>query len=396
MTETITNPGLERDSGWADEAWSRAEAKIGRNARTIGAAFPNGTKDGRYVRGPAHDWVAGFWPGLLWLAYRENGDEELRRVAEACERQLAETLQTYDLLHHDVGFMFSLSSVAQHRLAEASGRGGDADAKRHALIAANLLAGRYNPQGEFIRAWPNWDEEDHTGWAIIDCLMNLPLLHWAGREIKDPRYKHVANRHADSVLRDFVRPDGSVCHIHRYDPETGAPIGSLAGQGYAADSAWARGASWALYGFALGYRYTGEARYREAALRVARFFVSRLPEDAVPYWDFFLPEAGRESMPRDSSAAAIAASGLLELAELSQADGEAGAEDAAWCRASAERIVRSLCDGCADWGDGHEGLLRHATGYYSRGVFVDESLIYGDYFFAEALAKLRGRKELFW
>ncbi|MCM3629152.1 glycoside hydrolase family 88 protein [Paenibacillus glycanilyticus] len=396
MTEQKLNPGMEWDLGWVDEAWCRAEAKIGRSARTIGAAFPNGTKDGRYVRGPEHDWVAGFWPGLLWLAYRENGDEELRRVAEACERQLADTLQTYDLLHHDVGFMFSLSSVAQHRLSEASGRGADEGAKRHALIAANLLAGRYNPQGEFIRAWPNWDEEDHTGWAIIDCLMNLPLLHWAGREIKDPRYKHIAIRHADSVLRDFLRPDGSVCHIFRYDPETGEPIEALAGQGYAADSAWARGASWALYGFALSYRYTGEARYREAALRVARFFVARLPEDAVPYWDFFLPEAGRELMPRDSSAAAIAASGLLELADLLKAGDVAAVEDAAWCRISAERIVWSLCDRYGQWGDEHEGLLRHATGYYSRGVYVDESLIYGDYFFVEALAKLRGRKELFW
>ncbi|WP_337098921.1 glycoside hydrolase family 88 protein [Paenibacillus sp. YIM B09110] len=396
MTEQRLNPGMIRDLGWAEEAWSRAEAKIVRSARTIGVAFPNGTKDGRYVKGPKHDWVAGFWPGLLWLAYRENGNEELRRVAEACERELAETLHTYDLLHHDVGFMFSLSSVAQHRLAEASERGGDEDAKRHALIAANLLAGRYNPQGEFIRAWPNWDEEDHTGWAIIDCLMNLPLLYWAGSAINDPRYKHIAIRHADSVLRDFVRQDGSVCHIFRYDPETGTPIESLAGQGNAADSAWARGASWALYGFALSYRYTGEARYREAALRVARFFVAQLPEDAVPYWDFFLPEAGRESMPRDSSAAAIAASGLLELAESLKADEGAGAVDAAWCRISAERIVRSLCDRYAEWGEEHEGLLRHATGYYSRGVYVDESLIYGDYFFVEALAKLRGRKDLFW
>jgi unsaturated chondroitin disaccharide hydrolase len=223
--------------------------------------------------------------------------------------------------------------------------------------------------------------------------MNLPLLYWAGGEIKDPRYKHIAVRHADSVLRDFLRPDGSVCHIFRYDPETGKPLGSLAGQGYAAESAWARGASWALYGFALSYRYTGEIRFLEASLRVARFFVSRLPEDGIPYWDFFLPEDALKAMPRDSSAAAIAASGLLELAESCGQRGDA--EDAAWCWTVAEHLARSLCERCADW-DGGEGMLLHATGYYARGVFVDESLIYGDYFFAETLAKLRGRNPSFW
>ncbi|MDG0809547.1 glycoside hydrolase family 88 protein [Cohnella rhizosphaerae] len=153
-------------------------------------------------------------------------------------------------------------------------------------------------------------------------MMNLPLLYWASREIEDPRYRLIAEIHADTVLREFVQADGSVHHIVSFDPETGERRGALAGQGYAADSAWSRGAAWALYGFALSYTYTGKDKYLAAAQKAARFFLDHLPADLVPYWDFRLP-ADAEEMPKDSSAAAIAASGLMELA-FSLQGGEGG------------------------------------------------------------------------
>ncbi|MBO7742714.1 glycoside hydrolase family 88 protein [Paenibacillus sp. MWE-103] len=382
--ETDTNArGQAADTeAWIASAWNRTAAKIARNAADIGASFPHASLGGRYNACPAHDWGAGFWPGLLWLAYRETGDAKLRETAEALERKLAETLTAYDELHHDVGFMFSLSSVAQHKLL------GDADARRHGLMAANLLAGRFNVNGDFIRAWPDWNGEDHSGWAIIDCMMNLPLLYWASKELGDPRYKHIAMRHADMVLREFVRPDGSAYHIVCFDPETGERVGALAGQGYAPESAWARGAAWALHGFALSYGYTGEHRFLNAAKRVAQFFLARLPEDKVPYWDFRLPDVS--GMPRDSSAAAIAASGLLELAS------HAGGADAEFYRSAGAAIVRSLDERYGAWEQDEQGLLLHATGYYEKNAYVDVPIIYGDYFFAEALLKLKGRTAFFW
>jgi len=367
---------------WVEEAWEQAADKVSRNALSIGDSFPHASVGGRYNSCPAHDWGAGFWPGLLWLVYRETGSKLLMETAAALEIKLGHTLAEYEELHHDVGFMFSLSSVAQYKLLKDSG------ARRHGLMAANLLAGRFNVKGDFIRAWPDWDQEDHSGWAIIDCMMNLPLLYWASAELKDPRYKHIAVRHADMALNEFLRPDGSAFHIVCFNPDTGERKGALAGQGYAADSAWARGTAWALYGFALSYRYTGDERYLDASQRAAHYFLAHLPEDQVPYWDFLLPD--RRGMPRDSSAAAIAASGMLELS--SCCDG-ASAE---FYREAGSRIVRSLHENYRAWHPDEEGMLLHATGYYMKNSNVDVPIIYGDYFFVEALLKLKGRTELFW
>ncbi|MDR6550603.1 glycoside hydrolase family 88 protein [Paenibacillus qinlingensis] len=364
---------------WVERAWEQVVHKIEKTSYNIGASFPNGTENGRYVTSPAHDWVAGFWPGILWLVYGETNNERLKTLAVDCERQMSLSLWEYEHLHHDMGFMFGLSSIKQYEFLA------DEDAKRHALMAANLLAGRFNPVGSFIRAWPNWGGEDHSGWAIIDCMMNLPLLYWASATIADPRYRHVAEGHADMVLNHFMQQDGSVHHIVAFDPETGACVGALAGQGYAADSAWSRGAAWALYGFALSYRYTGKEKYLAAAKRVAHFFLDHLPADKVPYWDFRLPDQEAEE-PRDSSAAAIAASGLLEISALGMGDEKLLYQQAA------EEILYSLAHHYADWQEESEGLLLHATGYFMQNIFVDTSLIYGDYYFVEALLKLKKLK----
>ena len=286
---------------WADAAWTQAAEKIAQVSAAIGPAFPHVASRGKYDRAPAHWWTAGFWPGLLWLIYRETKEARLRTIAEQCEVQLDEVIWDFDHLWHDVGFMWSLSSVARYKLTGAE------DSRRRALLAASVLAARFNLRGRFIRAWNG----DRTGWAIIDCLMNLPLLYWAGGCLKDPRFTYFAMEHADTVLRHFVRENGSCRHIVNFDPQTGEVVEVLAGQGYSAESSWARGAAWALYGLALSYRYTHEARYLEAAKRVAGHFLAHLPADGIPYWDFAAPITA--DTPRDSSAAACAASGLLEL-----------------------------------------------------------------------------------
>lgn len=184
---------------------------------------------------------------------------------------------------------------------------GDKEAGRRGIAAANYLAGRFNPVGNYIRAW----NENLSGWAIVDCSMNLSLLFWASEETKDPRYKHIAVKHADIVLQHFIRPDGSCNHIVSFNPETGERLESIGGQGYGPESSWSRGQSWALYGMANTYRNTGDIRYLDAAKRVAHYFLASLPEDDVPHWDFHVPNP--ENEPREPRLQLLRPPGCLRL-----------------------------------------------------------------------------------
>lgn len=368
---------------WVSEAWKKVNEKVKRTSKRIGANFPHASENGQYVLAEPYWWTAGFWPGLLWLLYRDGKNEELKQIAEECEQKLDRVQQDYYRLDHDMGFMWTLTSVARYKLL------GDENSKRRALLAANLLMGRFNVNGNYIRAWNPWTEgEDNSGVAIIDCMMNLPLLYWASEETGDPRFKAVAKRHAEIVINHFVRSDGAVHHIVTFDPESGERIEALGGQGYSPDSAWSRGNAWAIYGLALSYHYTGEAKYVECAKRVAHFFISHLPEDHVPHWDFLLP--ADIDAPRDSSAGAIAACGLLLLAD------KVNATEAPVYQRAGERILESLYKNYGDWEGTEEGLVLQGTSHFPEQKFMNNPLIYGDYYFVEGLARLKGYKELFW
>jgi len=369
---------------WAEEAWNQALKKTRNNSRRIGAGFPHASQGGKYDLAEPAWWTAGFWPGMLWLFYNGSGDESLRALAEQCEAQLDEVLDGYVRLDHDIGFMWTLTSVASFKLL------GSETSKLRALKAANYLAARFNLKGRYIRAWNPWYEgNENAGWAIIDCCMNMPLLFWASATTGDPRFRHIAEAHMDTVLAQFVRPDGSVYHIIRFDPVTGERMEGLGGQGYAPESAWSRGTAWAIYGLTLAYHHTGKMEYLQAAKRVAHFFLAQLPEDHVPHWDFRAPAEAR--IYRDSSAGACAASGLLLLAEkLGETEGEA-------YRGSAERILRSLYQNYGTWDDpNEEGLLLHGTSHYPEGKNIDVPLIYGDFFYVEGLARLTGKGPFYW
>ncbi|MEH7010878.1 glycoside hydrolase family 88 protein [Neobacillus niacini] len=368
---------------WVNEAWQKVNEKIDRTSKRIGANFPHASENGQYVLAEPYWWTAGFWPGLLWLLYRDGNNEELKQIAEECEAKLDAVQHEYYRLDHDMGFMWTLTSVARYKLLR------EENSKRRALLAANLLMGRFNVNGNYIRAWNPWTEgEDNSGIAIIDCLMNLPLLYWASEETGDPRFKGVAQKHADMVLNHFIRSDGAVHHIVRFDSESGERMEALGGQGYSPDSAWSRGNAWAIYGLTLSYHYTEEAKYLESAKRVAHFFISHLPEDFVPAWDFLLP-ADVDSL-KDSSAGAIAASGLLLLAE------KVRTTEAPVYQRAGEKILESLYKNYGDWGISEEGLVLQGTSHFPEQKFTNNPLIYGDYYFVEGLARLRGSKELFW
>lgn len=369
---------------WVDEAWQKVNEKVERTSKSIGANFPHASIEGAYQLEEPSWWTAGFWPGQLWLVYRDSKNESLKQIAEQCEDRLDQVITDYYKLDHDMGFMWTLTSVARYKLL------GEEESKKRALLVANLLMGRFNASGNYIRAWNPWYEgEDNSGWAIIDCLMNLPILFWATEVTGDPRFSIVAKKHGETVLKNFIRTDGSVHHIIRFDPETGEKVEAIGGQGFASNSAWSRGASWAVYGLTLLFNYTNEDKYLQAAKNVSHFFIANLPEDGVPHWDFRLPEGVTKY--RDSSAGAIAACGLLLLAKY-VAPTEVGIY-----KDAGVKILKSLYENYGDWENpDQEGLILSGTSHYPEGKNIDVPLIYGDYFFVEGLSTLKGHKELFW
>jgi uncharacterized protein YyaL (SSP411 family) len=216
-------------------------------------------------------------------------------------------------------------------------------------------------------------------------MMNLELLMWAAKAANEPRYREIAIAHADTTLRNHFRPDASSYHLVDYDPQTGAVRMKVTVQGFADGSSWARGQAWGLYGYTMMYRETSKPEYLAQARRIADFFMNhpRLPADAVPYWDF--DDSAIPNAPRDASAAAITSSALLELA------GFVDAASGARYRAFAERQLRSLSssDYLAAPGENGGFLLKHATGHKPAGKEIDVPLNYADYYFLEALLRLR-------
>lgn len=380
MTEGFKHRFLQ--AGTLEEAlpelWEALQVKTAGMIEQMGGKSPHVATEetGKYDDMRLDWWTSGFWPGILWIMYDMTGKEQYREAAWKWDELLEQKSVTANNFHHDVGFQYLPTAVIKHKIT------GDEDGKRRGLAAASFLAGRFNYAGRFLRAW----NQDKTGWSIVDSSMNLSLLFWAAEEVQDPRFSQIARAHADTVVEHFIREDGSVNHIVSFDPYTGQVIESLGGQGAAADSSWSRGAAWALHGMANTYRYTGEKKYLDAAQRVAHYFLAMLPEDGVAHWDFRAAECLDEE-PRDTSAASCAASGLLELADALPAVHGRPYHQAA------ERILLSLTQNYGTWNrPEHEAILRCGTGNKPGNSNINVSLIYGDYYYVEALAKLKGWK----
>ena len=355
-------------------------AKFRRSAALAEAEgiIPYKSEGGRWIASPYDGnswWTGGFWPALMWQLYTMTHDETFLREARRVEELLGEELRRFVYLNHDVGFMYLLSDGADYKLT------GNEQARVDTLHAASILMGRFDPVG-FIRAW---NSPDQQGYAIVDCMMNLSLLFWASRQTNDPRFAHVARIHADTCLREFVRPDGSVSHIIEFDPETGTRVKEHPGQGYCLGSSWSRGQSWGLYGFTLAYMNTKDERYLQTACRIADYFCAHIREDGLTDCDFCQPK----DEPRlDNIAGAIASCGLQELAKLTGRDSY---------QAQAERLLDGILDHCADLSEQSCGILTHCTAaYHDDGAGRHTNITYGDYFFVEALAKLKGTDPMLW
>ena len=327
-------------------------------------------------------WTNGFWGGMMWLLYLYTKEERYAEIARISEDKMTECFQTFLGLHHDVGFMFQPTAVADYRIT------GRSQAKTTALHAAALLAGRFNPAGNYIRAWNDipGSTDDTRGWAIIDCMFNISLLYWASEETKDPRFRHIAMMHADTVRKNFVRDDGSVCHIVEFNPETGEMVKSYGGQGYAEGSAWTRGQGWAVYGFMISYRHTGKKEYLETAKKVAEYCIAHIPESGIIPVDFCQPE---EPAWEDSCGACVIAGGLIELAEQAE-----GAEKERYLK-YARRILQTIAETRADWGTDCDAIVQNCSASYhdKRHHFT---MSYADYFFMEAVFRLAGMEFKMW
>lgn len=357
--------------------WDKIEKKVEVTSDRIKDGMPYTTKNGLYDNWEDDPswWTNTFWTGILWHLYNETNLEKYKEYAKSIEEKMDTVLYNYDELHHDVGFMWLLSSVMNYEIT------GDENSRKRAMIAANVLSARSNMAGGFIRAW----NEDKTGWAIIDCMMNIPLLYWASEQSKDDRFNQVAIMHANKVIKDFVREDGSVNHIVIFDEKNGEVLEIPRGQGYESGSSWSRGQSWAVYGFAQSYNWTKNLQYLNVAKKVAHYTIANLAQnDYLPVCDYRQPA---DSNLLDSSAGAITACGLIEI---SKAVPEA--EKALYLKAAIS-ILKALDEKCTVWDDSDEAILINGTSQFHLGPNKQEvcngALIYGDFYFVEAICKLK-------
>ena len=361
-------------------------ARIDRNLDVFTDAFPAPSSQGGIYPAMGNiEWTNGFWTGMLWLAFEVTGERRYRLAAEKQVLSFRDRIEReVNVDHHDLGFLYSLSCVAAWKLT------GDSDARDAALAAARRLMTRYLPAAGIIQAWGDLTDPEQAGRMIIDCNLNLPLLYWASAETGDPIFKLAADRHIAQAARYIVRPDASTFHTFYMDPKSGAPVRGATHQGHSDDSCWARGQAWGISGFPLVHRYKPDPDLIAVAARLANYFLNRLPADLICCWDLVFTAPPHE---RDSSAAAIAACGLLELAKaMPLAD-----PNRATYEAAALSIVETLGERyLLPLGEPGGGILAHAVYHMPNRVGVDEACIWGDYFFLEALVRLTRVWEPYW
>ena len=360
----------------ADEALDYCVKKVTGVQERLGADYGESPRniapgDCRWNLTPVcqENWTMGFWPGILWYAYEASGNAALETAARGYTEAL-DFIARQPAYDHDIGFIMFPSFGNGFRLT------GDPAYKEAVLATAERLAALFNPAVGTILSWPREVPNFGGHNTIMDNMLNLETLFWAAENGGDPAWKDIAITHADTTMRYNFRPDGTSYHVAVYDAETGAHKYSCTHQGYADDSMWARGQAWGIYGYTMVYRFTREPRFLEFAQKIADVYLARLPEDKVPYWDFCDPEIPNAS--KDASAAAVVASALLELSTYT--DGK--------YRADAEAMLRSLYENYRA-PEGCDSFLLHSTGHHPAGKEIDYSIVYADYYFIEALLRLK-------
>lgn len=324
------------------------------------------------------EWTGGFWPGILWYDYEATQNDTIRVLAEKYTEslELFSRIPAYD---HDLGFLVFCSYGNGYRLTHNP-------VYRDVILAtADSLATLFNPKVGTILSWPRNVEMLGGHNTIMDNMINLEMLFWAARNGGDRRLFDVAVSHADKTMENQFRPDYSSYHVAVYDTVTGKCIKKCTHQGYSDDSMWARGQAWAIYGYTVVFRETGNPKYLEFAEQLVDTYMKNLPDDYVPYWDFNAPDI--PNAPRDASAACVVASALLEMS------GFYGNGKGEKYRKAAEKMLCSLSSDKYQSRERNVAFLLHSTGHWPAKSEIDASIIYADYYYIEALMRLKRLNE---
>jgi unsaturated chondroitin disaccharide hydrolase len=374
-------PGFEPDSifRFALRQYSKATQHFFDTTKAIRTC----DSTGKWTTIPKDDWMSGFFPGILWYIYENTQDPGIGSEARKWTQSLEN--QKYLTKHHDIGFMMYCSFGNALRLNQKP------TDKAILIQSAESALKRYNPIVGTIKSW-NFKPKDHP--TIIDNMMNLELLTWASKTTGNQKYKDVAIKHAETSIKNHFRPDFSSYHVVLYDSSNGQVIKKHTAQGYSDESRWARGQAWGLYGYVMMFRETGKQEFLKQAINISDLFIKLLPSDTIPFWDFDAPNIPNEV--KDASSAAVAASGLLELALLLP-DKKQGEKyyNAAVMMLNALSSSKYLATS-----KNYECVLLHSAYHVPKKYEVDVNISYADYYYLEALSRLKmirkGAKSVAW
>ncbi len=387
------------DTSIVEQGFTRAEQQLYNQLKAVPEAteYPRTIgKDGKLKVTRKNDWTEGFYPGCLWYVYEYTNKEDWKKAAIKWTESLEPLKKMTN--HHDIGFLMYCSFGNAYRLT------GNEAYKDVLVESARSLCTRFNEKTGCIKSWnyrKSWNGKDEWFYpVIIDNMMNLELLYFATKVTGDSVYAKVANRHAETTAKNQFREDYSNYHVVNYDAETGEVLNQATCQGFSDNSAWARGQAWAIYGYTMAYRETHRQDFLDMAVHTADFWLNHpnLPEDGIPYWDF---NAGQEGyvpdwnydpeifkvVPRDASAAAIAASAFLELSGY--------VTDGKKYSAAAAHILKSLSSPAylAEPDTNCNFILMHSVGSIPHGEEIDVPLIYADYYYLEALMRYKNMQK---
>jgi hypothetical protein len=347
-----------------------------RSAYKNAASVPRSAKDGTVSNVGIGDWTFGFVGGNYWYLYEYTKDEAFKTAAQATMAALEP--QKNVKTSHDLGFQFMSTFGNGYRITNS------ASYLTVLKTAAASLATRYR---EPVGVIQSWDRVEYDCPVIIDNMMNLHLMYFVGANGGDASYADMATTHAQTTIKNHFRPDNSSYHLVNYDSKTGAVIAKKTVQGLADGSAWARGQSWGLYGYAESYVASKKPEFLAQSRKIAAFVMTHknMPADKVPYWDYDAPDQAGAPTPRDASAAAVMASGLLQLATL------VPEPESSTYRDYALDILKSLSSPAyaAKAGENSHFLLMHSTGHLPANVEIDAAINYADYYYLEALLRCR-------
>jgi unsaturated chondroitin disaccharide hydrolase len=339
--------------------------------------LPRSIENGEVAwRGGKSGWTVGFYPGILWYMYEATGDNYWREKAHAWS-MLVEPNRKMQWKDHDLGFMMYCSLGNGYRLTQ------DTAYKAAVIEAADTLSTLYNPQVGTILSWP-WMKRK-KGWphnTIIDNMMNLEMLFWVAKTTGNDSYYKIAESHALVTMKNHFRPDYTSYHVVVYDSASSTPLQRITFQGYADSSMWARGQAWGIYGFTMVYRETKNKEFLDFAQKIADAYITRLPEDYIPYWDFMAPNIPNEE--KDASAAAITASALIELSSFMPTE---ALKQKYW--QAAMKMLTTLSSPAYLAQDKNHAFLLHSVGFKPAGSEIDVPIIYADYYYLEALLRAK-------